>query len=159
MIHYLVCVQADSGEDHMSAKTQIIRKEEVYLWTNTITKGVHFPGRSDSCCQLQAHPWDWEIYGDFHILQQNTAAESFCWFISFWHWPLDTAWSLLRHPSVVWRRKVRWEHFSPLVNPAGCQPADGSMRSYRSWLFLIIQLSAAGLSNTWWNIYVEMLIR
>ena len=21
---------------------------------------------------------DWEIYGDFHILQQNMAAESFC---------------------------------------------------------------------------------
>lgn len=41
-------------------------------------KGVHFPARSDSCCQRQVHPWDWEIYGDFHILQQNMAEESFC---------------------------------------------------------------------------------
>ena len=29
-------------------------------------------------------------------------------------------------------KKSPVEHFSPLVNPAGCQPADGSMRSYRS---------------------------
>ena len=64
------------GEDHMSAKTQIIHEKRKCIYEQTQSQKEYI-FREDRC-QRQAHPWDWEIYGDFHILQQNMAAESFC---------------------------------------------------------------------------------
>ena len=44
-----------------------------------------FRGKLASYWQPPAPLWDWETYGVFHILQQNTAGESFCLCISYWH--------------------------------------------------------------------------
>lgn len=47
------------------------------LWKNIIMNEVLFPVNWDLYCLLPELPSDWEIYGDFLTLRQNTAVEYF----------------------------------------------------------------------------------